>query len=598
MLEIKPMNDFFVTPVVRLSFILLLSSLMFGCAVTPISPETTMAASAHSLGGSSQQNLTPPPALSEQDLPEIELDEQLLFSLLNADMAMINRDYTLAAELYWQLAQSTQDPRIVEQAARLALFERNDFHALMASRLWVKLMPEAIAAREALISASVRNSEIERVQPHLDYLLSVKPNDSAGVFRFVAALLLQEQDLHSALAVMELFVSRHDSDPDALYVLSNIALHAGALKSARKAIEKALEIRPDWQEAVSHYVRVIRLQEKSAEVLTYLEDVQSKFPESKELRLSYARSLVENHQIELALEQYRRVLQGSPDDMETLYVSGLLALQLGYNTEAKANLDRALALGARADMVYFYLAQIAELDSEIAEALFYYRGVQHGEHYVEAKLKLALLLARQGDVDLARKELKYLRERQPAQQYRVAMIEAPILFRDGQLEEAMKVYDAALLDTPNEQELLFGRAMLAEEMGLIDEMERSLSLMLELNPNNVDALNALGYGLIEHTDRYQEAYGYIERAYEQRPDSFAILDSMGWVLYRLGRFDEAIDYLQRSMAIKDDHVVAAHLGEVLWMMGDHQAARDIWQQALEHFPGDKVLVEVIQRFEP
>jgi len=594
----KQVKDFLLTSMTRLILPVLVSSLIIGCAVAPISSEKSMTKVGHALSDSKSQNIALSLPAGEPELPEIKLDEQLLFSLLSADMAVQNRDYALADEIYWELAQSTRDPRIVEQVARIALFIRQDFHALMASRLWVELVPDSVAAREALISASVRNSEIERVQPHLDYLLSVRPDDGAGVFRFVAALLMQEQDSHLALAVMELFVSRHESDPDALYVLSNIALHAGALKQARKAIEKALEVRPDWPEAVSLYVRVIRLQEKSVEVLAYLADVQNKFPESRELRLSYARSLVENHQLENALNQYRRVLRDSEDDMETLYVAGLLALQLGYNDEAKDKLEKTLALGGRADMVFFYLAQVAELENDMDNALSYYRGIQHGEHYVEAKLKLAVLLARQGNVNSALEELQYLRKRMPEQGFRVTMIEGPILFQDGQFDEAMKVYDDALLDMPDEHGLLFGRAMLAEDMGLIDAMERDLSRIIEKNPNDVDALNALGYALIEHSDRYQEAYGYIERAFKQRPNSYAILDSMGWALYRLGRFDEAIDYLQRSMAVKDDHVVAAHLGEVLWMMGDQQAARKIWQQALEHYPGDKILMDVMQRFVP
>jgi tetratricopeptide (TPR) repeat protein len=162
----------------------------------------------------------------------------------------------------------------------------------------------------------------------------------------------------------------------------------------------------------------------------------------------------------------------------------------------------------------------------------------------------------------------------------------------------MAVYEEGLTAFTDNEELLYSRSLTAEKMGRIDMMEQDLKRILQRDPNNARALNALGYTLADRTDRYQEAYGYIERAFKQRPDDIAILDSMGWVLYRLGRLDEAQEYLRRAAAQIRDGEIAAHLGEVLWAAGKRDEARQIWEEALKFAPDHEVLQQTIQRFNP
>ncbi len=162
----------------------------------------------------------------------------------------------------------------------------------------------------------------------------------------------------------------------------------------------------------------------------------------------------------------------------------------------------------------------------------------------------------------------------------------------------MTVYDAALGEYPQNSDLLYARAMLAEKLDMLDVLEQDLREILSKEPNNADALNALGYTLADRTDRHEEALELIKRAYELRPNDHYVVDSMGWVMYRLGRYDEALKFLRRALELKNDPEVAAHLGEVLWVMGDKKAAREIWNTALESTPDDKRLLDVIKRFSP
>lgn len=160
----------------------------------------------------------------------------------------------------------------------------------------------------------------------------------------------------------------------------------------------------------------------------------------------------------------------------------------------------------------------------------------------------------------------------------------------------MGVYDTALDEYPGNSDLLYARAMLAEKLDMIEVLERDLREILSREPNNADALNALGYTLADRTNRYEEALELIKQAYELRPDDHYIVDSMGWIMYRLGRYEEALKFLRRAMELNNDPEVAAHLGEVLWVMGDKAAARKIWNTALESTPDDERLLDVIKRF--
>ncbi|MFQ5488289.1 MAG: tetratricopeptide repeat protein [Gammaproteobacteria bacterium] len=239
---------------------------------------------------------------------------------------------------------------------------------------------------------------------------------------------------------------------------------------------------------------------------------------------------------------------------------------------------------------------IAENRGDAQAAIDYYSAVSRGPNYLEAGLRMAALLAGEGELEAARQKLQALRAEVPAHGQRIYLVEGEILRDAGRKGEALTLYSQALEAYPADIGLRYARAMMAERLDRLDLMERDLLRILEQDSDNVDTLNALGYTLADRTDRYEEAYGYIKRALALRPDNNAILDSMGWVLYRMGNYEEAIQYLRRSLKLKMDDEVAAHLGEVLWVSGRHKEALEIWNQALEQFSGNKILLDVIKRF--
>lgn len=561
-----------------------------GCAM---SGPTTTAGSSAAMMASAAEAAPPPPS---PPLPNLELSQDILGQLLVADIAIQRGQFGVALDLYRQLAFQTRDPRLAERAARVAVFARDDEAALSLARLWVELDAANLDARQILAALLVRSGDFEAAQPQLDRLLASSA-DEEGRYMLLIRLLGREQDKEAALQVMDRYLARHADDPAAYYAYGQLALRAGKLPQAEQAVDKLLALKPDWAQGVILRTRILQAANRDDAAIEYLGQVVGRHPADLTLAVAYGRMLVAVDRPEDALKQFERVLKAEPNNEDVLFAAGLVALRLEKVDQGERYFLRLNALGARPDETSFYLGRIEEFRGHFPEAIRWYEKVSEGENYLQAKIFSAVLQARQGDVDGARAQLQSVQARNPGQRLRLFLAEGEILRSVDRNEEAMSVYDRALEEIPGNNELLYARAMVADKLGRLDILERDLLEILERQPDHVDALNSLGYTLADRTTRYDEALIYIKRAMELRPDTFYILDSMGWVNYRLGRLAEAADYLRKAIKLNFDPEIAAHLGEVLWVMGDRQGARDVWKSGLEKAPENKLLLDVIKRLE-
>jgi len=527
--------------------------------------------------------------------PAIELSQDLLYQLLVAEFAVKRGHYDVALDTYLQLATATRDPRLAREATRVAIFSRDDARALDAAKLWVELDSNNLEARQAITAAYIRNGDPDAALEHMERLLSLSAADPDQAFMMLASLLSREQDLKTALLVMEHFIEQRKNNPAALYAYSHLAVRAGELESAQNIVERVLTLKPAWINAIMLRARILQLQNKNQQAAEYLADAVNKYPKDLNLRMTYARMLVDTQQYEEAVPQYEKAAKLSPESGEILFTLGLLTLQLNRLDDAEQYLGRVKKLSIRSNDVNFYLARIEEVKEHYPQAIEYYSSVNGGENYFEARTRIAILIVHQGDITEGRSQLHSLQTQFPAQKERLILIEGDILREAERFDDAMILYNAALTDMPESKEILYARAIVAEKLDKLDILEQDLTTILKLEPDNVDALNALGYTLADRTARYNEAYEYIKRALELKSQDNAILDSMGWVLYRLGKYSEAVKYLRQSLELRADSEVAAHLGEVLWVMGDQEDAREIWEQALKLSPGDKIIIEVMER---
>jgi len=317
-----------------------------------------------------------------------------------------------------------------------------------------------------------------------------------------------------------------------------------------------------------------------------------------ELRASYGHLLTATNNIDEAMEQYKLVIKQQPDNGMLLYMMGIMSLNVKDIAGASGYFERAMALGYEVDSIHYNLGLIAAMDKDNETAIEHFLGVtETSDFYADARTRLAVLVSERGDVALALLYLDAVKATSKMQIKQLAMVQGDILMRAGRYADALVVYGDALDRLENDIDLLYVRSIANDQLGDMALVEQDLRAILDVDPNNINALNAFGYALSNNTSRYHEARGYIEQALALRPDDNAILDSMGWVLYRLGEYDQAVDYLQRSYQLVADMEVAAHLGEVLWVMGDHDEARNIWQAVLELMPDNALILDLIRRFD-
>jgi tetratricopeptide (TPR) repeat protein len=419
----------------------------------------------------------------------------------------------------------------------------------------------------------------------------------AEAYARIGDMLARERDKSVAVQVMGRLVGPYPGNLYAQSAFAQLLGRAGQTDRALEVYEKVLALDPDDQQTLIIYARLLQRQGKTDSALGVLSGALERRPDADRVRLTYARLLVDTKQYDEALDQFARLSKRAPDNADVRYAYGLLLLQTNHTQEAEVQFKELIARRERMPVAYYYLGQIAESREDIEAALSAYRKVSDGEHRLNAQIRAAVLLAESGRLVQARAHLHGLRADNSQQAIRIYRAEAEILTKRKDLAAAMEVYNGALADYPQDTDLLYSRAMLAEKMDNLDLLERDLRAILAREPNNADALNALGYTLADRTDRYAEAYELVKRAYELKPDDHYVIDSMGWTLYRMGRHQEALMHLRRAMELNGDPEIAAHLGEVLWMTGDKEGAMEIWDTALQSTPDDPRLLDVKKRFE-
>lgn len=544
------------------------------------------------------QAVTPPDsALAPAPAPRsrTSVEESLVYRLLVAEIAGRRGQLDVSATHYLAVARETRDPEVVERAVRIAAAADDDAGTLEAARLWVEVAPESPEAHRVLAGIHLRARRVEEAVTEMGALFRLLKTTPAQTHSLLVEMLSRERDQELALAAMERFVAGQESDPLAQSALASLAARGGRLERAASILQQVLERHPDDPGTVLLYAQVLQAQGKAGEGIDLLAGVLARHPGETALRVAHGRLLVADKRYEDAIAEFQRVVDAHPDNGDARHALALLYLQTEKLDEAERHLRSLSVRGARQNMARFYLGHVAEARGRIDEAISWYGQVERGDNLVDAQVRLAVLLARQGRLDEARQRLQSVETSNGKHRVRLALVEAELLVDAGRLQDALTVHDLALQEFPDDADLLYGRAMVAEKLDRLDLLEADLRAILSRDPNHVHALNALGFTLADRTDRYQEAHELIVQALAQRPDDYYIQDSMGWVLFRLGRLPEALEYLRRAAAQSDDVEVAAHLGEVLWVSGDEAGARQVWDAVLKREPDNKRITELMRR---
>ena len=522
--------------------------------------------------------------------------EGTLFHLLVAEFALHRDQPKIAMHNYLQIMKETRDPQLAKRATQIALFINDQKSGLEAATRWREVAPDELEAHQAyamfLLNARAKEQALRAL---LD--IGEQWYEPAGHgYRVVAEILIRQHDGKYRLEMMRKVVLHTNENPYALAAMAQVAVSVQKIAQAINLVEHALGIKPDVARHRILLASIQYFQGKLTLALNTLATHLNAYPEANKVRMVYGRYLADAKRHDEALAQFRAVVAVEPNSDGAHYALGLLLLRTKQPRQARLHFEKLIKLGKQREVAYYYLGQAREAQEELAQALIAYRQVSRGEFYLKAQIRTALIYARQGQNRQALDHLDSVRRRSVEDDVRLYRVKAEIYVKALQFAAAIKVYNQALEVYPKNNDLLYARAMVWGYTQRYDILERDLRVLLSRDPKNADALNALGYTLADKTQRYQEAYELVKSAYELRPDSHYILDSMGWVLYRIGRYEEAVEYLQKALSIKPDAEIAAHLGEVFWALGDKERAHKVWNTALEQTPNNKQLLEVIRRF--
>ena len=531
----------------------------------------------------------------KEGIPAQELTPQILYQYLLAEVAAQRRQYALSASAFADLARSTRDARIARRATEIGMHTRQYDSALEAARLWTELQPAEPAARQALASLLVASQRGEELAELLQRDLA-----GAGVARAENLLrlnrvLARQTDKVAVQKLVERLTLPYLDVPEARFARAQAAVNAKDNMRGMAEIDQALALRSDWEMAA-----VFKVQQMSAEAaLEFSAGFVKANPAAKEMRLAYARALVGAQRFDEARKEFRELLASFPDHLDIVYAVGVLSLQLNDEPDAELRLKQvAESAHAKADAARFYLAQIAESAKRWDDALAWYATVTPGEHYMPARVRGAQMLSKQNRILEARLWLFKARELEPGESTRLIIAESQLLRERGDLAEAFDFLERTLEATPDTPEIIYEAGMLAEMLKKFDRTEKHFRRLIELQPKSPQGYNALGYSLAERGERLAEAEQLIDTALSFSPDDYYILDSKGWVLFRRGKLEPALEYLYRAYKIKPEPEVAAHIGEVLWAQGKRAEALNIWQEADKANPGNAELAATIKRFVP
>ena len=536
----------------------------------------------------------------DPSVPNVELNEELMFKILSSEIAFQRGQWQAAYVTLISAAEDTRDPRLAKRAAEFAVAARSPIDALKAVRLWIELAPQSDEALQNYLGLVVLTDNLGEVEPVLAQRLAAATPETRGPLLLqMQRLVSRAKDKAAAFAMIERIGAPYGDLMETHLALAQAALSNNDLPRARAEADAAVKIKPESELAILTKAQVTA---DPAEAVATIEEYLRKYPKARDVRIAYARTLVERKQYDAARIQFERLLKDQPDNVNTILALGLLNAQTNHPKEAEQYLSKyvnLLSKDANQDrdptQALLVLSQLAEERNDLPAAIKWLDQIDSGEAYLGAQIRRAQLTAKLGDIAGARQILKETDANGEGAESRVIMAESQILRDANQPQASFDVLEAGLKRFPDNVDLLYDQAMAADKLDNLEVMESSLRKIIRLAPNNQQAYNALGYSLADRNIRLPEALELITKALVLAPQDPFITDSMGWVQFRLGRLADAEATLSRAYALRDDTEIGMHLGEVLWTEGKQDEARAVWRAALAKDPANEALKSTLTR---
>ncbi|MEN8258985.1 MAG: tetratricopeptide repeat protein [Pseudomonadota bacterium] len=521
---------------------------------------------------------------------------KLLYLILSAEVAGQRGQFEVALDGYMEAAEKTVDPKVAERATQIALLLKDDNKVRKAVSLWVARDPGNLSARKISAVLALKAGSVDEAKPHLDYLLQSETSEFESALLEAAKIFSRNARKEEAYGVLDQLTRLYPERIEVPYIYSLLAIQKNDFNLALEKVESALEMRPNWEDALALQAQIVSQIGNPEQAKAILWDALQENPQNTHFRMMYAQALIRLEEYEAAGKQFKRIIAQDPEFHDARFALALLQLQMKQDDRAYKNLEKLTNVSRWQSQAVLYLGRIEAKRQNYDEALTWFDKATDGPVAFQAGASAVSLLINLNRFDEAQGRLIDLKDRFPGQVLKLTLIEAELLNAKKDYQGAFEILTRLLNDMPGQAELLYTRALVAERLDMLDVLEADLTAILEKEPDNVNALNALGYTLADRTERYEEAARYLERAIKMKPDDPVIMDSYGWLQYRLGNYETALEYLKGAYEKMPDAEIAAHLGEVLWVIGKKVEAKKVWGDAMEKAPEDDHLRAVRERF--
>ncbi len=521
-------------------------------------------------------------------------DEETLFQLLVADIALIRGQYNIALSKYISQAKYTRDEAVTKMAFEIAQYVKDGKASYEMAAMWLDINPQSSDAYRSMLHAYSILENALKALPYATWLYEKEGNDSI----FLAITTIAEGRKKSQIKPL-IKAYRNVDLPAEKKITSELAVamllrENGELVEAKQVATSYTNKKPDDVRGPQLLAQILHQQTQTEDALLLLQQALKSFPKNKKLRLQYARLLTTVDRSK-GLRQFELLQESYQQSGEINFLLALLYIEDNKLRKAENLLNRLTENYRYSLDAHYYLGYIHDKNNSVRKALYNYKKVLGGSNFLAATSRVFNLLIQTTSLENARSHLQGVRSAVPDRSKELFELESTLLMKIKKPKKALEVLAAGIETHPHDASLLYTRAMLAEQQGDFSLAESDLLKIISHDADNFHALNALGYTMLSNTDRLDEAFELIKRAYILNPDSPAIIDSMGWALFKQGKINEALNYLKRAMAKMPDPEIAAHLGEIYWALGDEEQAIKVWRQGLKSVPDALQIISTMKR---
>ncbi len=523
------------------------------------------------------------------------IDPEILFTLLTAELAGQRGQYDIALDGYIEVAKRTQDAKFSERAVMIAMYVKNSNKTKEALGLWLRQDPKNLSARKIAALLALRSGNKLEATEHLNTMLIYDATGFESALLELAGVIQKEGRVDIIYDVLDELSKQHKDNAEIYFIQSLLALQKKDKNLAETKIQQTLRLKPDWEKAVILQAQIAVFGGDFNKAKLLLSDASDKYPNNSKINRMLAQILIKTGGYKEAIELYKKIILADPKDFESQFAEGLVHLQLDQDQQAEDVFKKMLEQPDWRYQACFYLGKLEEKQGNEKKALSWFDQVTEGPFAFDASVSAISLLQKEKHLEEAGSRLSLLQMKFPRQKLQLVLVQAELYNQQKKYDEAISTLSNALTDFPNQKELLYTRALILERINKLDLAEIDLKKILAIDPNNFEALNALGYTLLNNSGRYVEAEKLLQKALDLEPNEAVIIDSFGWLQFKLGHLDQALKYLQQAYERQPENEIAAHLAEVLWVLDRKDEARKVFERAIKGSPDDEYLQDFKKR---